>query len=683
MDELAFFRLTGARAGGLGPADGLRPALFARFADLTALRYDFPLVALAPEDGSFMPLSQIVDDALAAAAPKGVGGERMRRSALRVEREIRTMLARGDRGDIATLWPRAVDRLAMRGGEAFVLDASAVRAAIKTAGVLIPCESEVGSLVVSHIWREAQARKATRARQTIDALAQRLGDLVRADLMRSETGRRPEALRAGVGTRHQDTFDFTLMATLLSAPSGATALTPVRRARIERTIAALRRQRFFAAELPYVFAFDRVEEALAAYADRLPAMAGLVRAMSVAELELRNAYDEERHDEYFARFDERSLTPQELALFPDYLVRLHAAGADAAGRARIVEGLTSGAPLKIVFVTDDAFGLGAHLATTAMGLGDAYVVQSSAAQLYRVRDRIAAAIDFAGAALISVFAPTAEMTALPPYLVAGAATESRAFPTFAYDPAAGMGWKERFALLDDAARDGVWTDHELEFADADGRRTVTPVSFTLADLALADARRANELARVPRALWSDALVPVASAVSVSANGHVPFVYAVDADAGLHKVAIADRLVQLTRRCAEAWRRLRELDDLKREPLAAAAAAPAPVADAAPTVTNAAAEAGPAVAVAEAPVTDEPYIETPRCTTCNECTNLNPRAFAYNENKQAFIKDAKAASYRELVEAAENCQVAIIHPGKPRDPAEPGLDDLVKRAESFR
>ena len=57
-------------------------------------------------------------------------------------------------------------------------------------------------------------------------------------------------------------------------------------------------------------------------------------------------------------------------------------------------------------------------------------------------------------------------------------------------------------------------------------------------------------------------------------------------------------------------------------------------------------------------------------------------FAYDGNKQAHIKDPSAGTYRQLVEAAESCQVAIIHPGKPRDPNEPGLDELLKRAEAF-
>jgi hypothetical protein len=58
-------------------------------------------------------------------------------------------------------------------------------------------------------------------------------------------------------------------------------------------------------------------------------------------------------------------------------------------------------------------------------------------------------------------------------------------------------------------------------------------------------------------------------------------------------------------------------------------------------------------------------------------------FVYDGNKQAYIADLAAGTYRELVEAAENCQVSIIHPGKPRDPQEPGLEELLARAEAFR
>jgi hypothetical protein len=57
-------------------------------------------------------------------------------------------------------------------------------------------------------------------------------------------------------------------------------------------------------------------------------------------------------------------------------------------------------------------------------------------------------------------------------------------------------------------------------------------------------------------------------------------------------------------------------------------------------------------------------------------------FAYNVDRQAYIADVTAGTYRELVEAAESCQVAIIHPGAPRDPGEPGVGELLERAASF-
>jgi hypothetical protein len=117
---------------------------------------------------------------------------------------------------------------------------------------------------------------------------------------------------------------------------------------------------------------------------------------------------------------------------------------------------------------------------------------------------------------------------------------------------------------------------------------------------------------------------------------------------------------------------------------AAAAAPvaAPIAAATSEVAVEGAPAAAAVEAAEEAPSDEPYIETPRCTTCNECTEINNRMFTYDENMQAYIADPDAGTYREMVEAAEACQVCIIHPGKPRNPGEPNLEELIARAEPF-
>ena len=63
-------------------------------------------------------------------------------------------------------------------------------------------------------------------------------------------------------------------------------------------------------------------------------------------------------------------------------------------------------------------------------------------------------------------------------------------------------------------------------------------------------------------------------------------------------------------------------------------------------------------------------------------SINKMMFAYNEDKQAYIRDVKAGTYADLVAAAEICPAKCIHPGKPLDPNEPGLDELMARAEPF-
>jgi|TARA_B100000315_G_scaffold183738_4_gene172700 ferredoxin len=77
--------------------------------------------------------------------------------------------------------------------------------------------------------------------------------------------------------------------------------------------------------------------------------------------------------------------------------------------------------------------------------------------------------------------------------------------------------------------------------------------------------------------------------------------------------------------------------------------------------------------------DDPYIDSILCTTCDDCMAINKLLFEYNDNKQAVITDPKAGTFAQLVEAAELCPASCIHPGKPVDPNEPGLDELIARA----
>jgi hypothetical protein len=113
---------------------------------------------------------------------------------------------------------------------------------------------------------------------------------------------------------------------------------------------------------------------------------------------------------------------------------------------------------------------------------------------------------------------------------------------------------------------------------------------------------------------------------------------------------------------------------------AAPAAEPQAAEAEPTAEEAPPEA--AAEEEEEGFSSDPWIETIRCTSCDECTTINNKMFAYNEDGQAYIADPRAGTFRQLVEAAEKCAPSIIHPGDPLNPDEKGLDQLIKRAEPF-
>jgi ferredoxin len=201
---------------------------------------------------------------------------------------------------------------------------------------------------------------------------------------------------------------------------------------------------------------------------------------------------------------------------------------------------------------------------------------------------------------------------------------------------------------------------------------------------------------VPRERWHAGMVPVAEWLArepQAREGLVPYVWAVDRANALVRVIADQRLMNAAFRCRTLWHRLQEqggIHNSHAERLLARerAAWEASARDAAPVADTTAATPAPApAATAPEPVPDrspdEAWIETSRCPSCNECQLINDRMFRYNENKQAYIGDLKAGTYRQLVEAAEACQVAIIHPGKPINPDEPGLPELLERARPFQ
>lgn len=721
-----FFHLTGQRpAPALGAIEGLglRPALLARYRDLTRLRYDFPVVLVeAGTDGAFVhSLSGIVDEMLRQVAPRGSEGEGLRKHVLAVERGIRRLLAEGASGSLSGLWERAVQQGAVGADTGLARYLEEAGASLGIDGEVLDCDERLPRRLLAHAWRMAQQRKARERRVELNRLVVKLDDTLRADFVKSEAGSRPESLKSSLGDRHQGLFDFEAMSRFLGRATHGAPLSAARRMRIERVLGTLRSQRFFAAAEgdpaaragapPFEFEFETAAEVLAAFRERLPQMIELIKAMAIAELEVDGRYVEGTHDAFFATFGEAALGPDDLARFPDYLVCLKAGAGPA--RVALMELLSSGVPVKVLVEVDDlledaalgagrfAFGVrNVQVASMALGVTDAFVLQSSSSNLLRMQQAIGRGMSAPGPALFSVYSPATVGQGLPAYLVAAAAMQSRAFPAFVYDPSAGPDLADRFSLQDNPDAGSDWTEAAFEYADADLQRVTERVAFTFVDFLACDPRHAGHFARLPQEAWGDDLVPVAEWLArpdAPGSGRVPCLLAVGEDNALQKLVVDERAIQAARRCSETWRRLQELGGVRsshadrllaREKAAweqkEVAAAAVRQAESAPVAPVASAEATTVAAEEPEPARspDEAYIETLRCSSCNECTQVNDRMFAYNGNKQAYIADISAGTFRQLVEAAESCQLGIIHPGKPRNPQEPGLEELLERARAF-
>ncbi len=72
----------------------------------------------------------------------------------------------------------------------------------------------------------------------------------------------------------------------------------------------------------------------------------------------------------------------------------------------------------------------------------------------------------------------------------------------------------------------------------------------------------------------------------------------------------------------------------------------------------------------------------QCTACDECIKINGKIFAYNGEKKAYIKNASAGPYKDLVRAAEKCTARVIHPGLPRDRSPKDIAKWIQRGAKF-
>ncbi|MFN8193410.1 MAG: hypothetical protein U0R80_03910 [Nocardioidaceae bacterium] len=744
LQDRASFYLTGHRMDTrLGNVEGLglRSAQFAPYRHLGELRYDYPLVLADGDDvrTTLLSLSGVMDELLAAFE----GGDdtgRLRHDALRLEREIRVRADHGPRR-LSVVWAEAVADLTTAADDDDVLAASLARlsAARAVDGELIGCTRDTPRHLVGHLWGLVQRERMGRLAARIARLREALTDILDAEQANSPAGLAGDRLAQSLGPVFGDELDADALSTMLTENRPRFTLSDARRDRVRRLLEVLTDQHFVPVSVGggtpgndlYGFVYTDASDAIAAYHERYAATTELAKALIIAEMEADGRYREETHDVLFEKWSVADLDAESLEIFPEYLVRVDAEDMESEDSVALLEALAAGIPLKALVQVNDLlrdsssksrrpdFGLsGRMLASAALASGESFVLQCASAALFHARERIVAGSRAPGAALFVVYSGEGEwLDDLPHYLASAAAIESRVFPSFAYDPAAGDTWAERFTLACNPQPELDWPVHRLTYQDEALQTVALDQPFTAADFWACDARLVPHLALAADDGSDGTVVPFAEHLAANPGAwadELPFLLMVSRDDLLHRVLVDRPLVHLTQRSVEQWHRLQELGGIHNSFVARELAAQreqfdeerarllelgsAPAAAVPAGATSGAAVGAAAAASAASPPdpaedTDDldepqahdpylPWVETPRCSTCNECTMINDRMFHYNDNKQAFIADPDAGSYAELVLAAESCQVAIIHPGKPRNPAEPGLDELVKRAEAF-
>ncbi|SNT09782.1 ferredoxin [Tropicimonas sediminicola] len=708
----------------------LRPALFARYGALSELRHDYPLVLVDEGQGATLlrPLSRIIDDILKAAAAPGADGEAMRQQVLKLEARIRRAVNGGRAGRLSALWRTAAAEMVKESGEAPFgpLDSNldAARRHLDLDGEVIGCNAETPARVVTHAWKARQDAKARRFRKRVESLILRLSDILKSDHMKSHEAHGAEALASAMGRDVDGSIDFDALSGVLERARPEDRLPEDRVKRIRHALEALRCQPFFGPGRasqscpkrpePYNYTFTSVSDALNAHRARLPDVLEFTKAMTVAELEVDNKYRPELHDPVFARFDESDLTAEQMDLLPSALICLRDGVTVSAEIARAYEALACGLPITVLIQVDDllgptapepprnSFGAGTtRLASMAMGLNNAFVFQAASAHLFRMCRALRRGMDYDGPALFCIYSgATPSVRGVAPYVLSAAATEARVFPNFTYDPAAGADLASRFDLSVNPQCEADWPEHVLDYEDREGQGCRERIAFSFADFAICDARYQRFCHAVPQDGWTPAMMPTAEHLAEPDEGNAiesSYVLGIDPENRLFRVVVDAKIVEAALRCNDAWRRLLELAGVNNSHALRLLAAERKAREAAERKAEAEPEPAlapePAPAVAEAPPVaaepaDEgaadgvPWIETARCTTCNECTQVNSAMFRYNENMQAYIADPDAGTYRQLVEAAEGCQVSIIHPGQPRNPDEPNLAELIERAAPF-
>ena len=485
---------------------------------------------------------------------------------------------------------------------------------------------------------------------------------------------------------------------------------------------------------------DTPSIAMGVFEGHMAKMADGFRAIRRAELELSGEYDPKEHDEFLTYFNWRHFSDEEWELCPPVV----GVGGDGAmydiGFQNLSRLMMSGKPIKTVILDTQVYSnTGGQACTSgfpgqvsdmaqygkafqgkeeirkeigliAMAHRTTWVMQGAISNANHLIEGFIHGLKARRPALFNIYTSCQPEHGIGDdmgYDQAKLAVESRAYPLYTYDPDKGLTPQECFDLEGNPEPDQDWPTYTLKYRDARGEREME-LPFTFADFAMTEARFRKHFRKAPQDTWNDDMVPVAEYLDLDAEGRegkFPFVWMVDTQQQLGRLLVAQPVILACEDRRAFWTLLRALA----VPVEQVAASDAAEEDGRATVVMRIAEGlmklaggeGGAVAGLAALAGGDgtngeaaggngsdggaymaPWIETSECTACDECIKINKKAFVYNADKKAELVDPAAATFAQLVKAAELCTAGVIHPGAPKDPTAKGMDRLIERAASF-
>ncbi|HJP30260.1 MAG TPA: 2-oxoacid:acceptor oxidoreductase family protein [Candidatus Latescibacteria bacterium] len=479
---------------------------------------------------------------------------------------------------------------------------------------------------------------------------------------------------------------------------------------------------------------DSPSVAMGVFEGHMSKMADGFRTIRMAELELEGKLQPELEDE-FRRFDWNEFTDDEWHLCPPVV----ALGGDGAmfdiGFQNLSRLMMSGKPIKVVVVDTQVYSNTGGQACTSGFLGQVsdmaqygqaqqgkqeirkemgligmahrttYILQSSMAYPSHMIEGFVNGLMARRPALFTLYTscqPEHGIADDAGNRQAKMAVESRAFPLFKFDPDGGQTPVECLDLSMNPAMDDDWPMYELKYQE-DGRDKTMEVPMTFVDFAVTEGRFRKHFRVAPPDTWNDNMVPLHEYLQLDADdrdGQLPFIWAVDRKSRLSRVLVAEPMVRSAQDRLDFWAVLKSLAGMDPNVESTGDVETRVRAEVMQNLTSNLMQlmsgGGDLSALPAQPVSGgalpapsgngtggdymAPWIDTPECTACDECTNLNGKMFAYNDEKKAYIQDPAGGPYTDLVKAAEKCTAQVIHPGLPADRSFKDSDKWVKRGE---